>query len=537
MVDTADFQFMKCVVVKTHNATDETQLELRLNDIVYVLEQDDSGWWGGHKEGEDCTGWFPGSCVRELESSAGEPETETLGVEAAERRGLSVVPEEEKRSSHPSCTANCEHGLDLDEALHRENRMVASPNRRVSGASTSVADAAAFADIQAQLKTSQAIAEDRAREIQQLQGKLTELEAGRKSDALTNKRQIEDLRRQNQMQEDMKQDLQKELARHRENAGEVPSLRAEISTLMQQLAKSQQETRDRMNECSQLQRQVSEKDAEIHDLRQQQILATQAVTAPQLPAQALFCPSSSPPPACDDTRRRLFPSTMETAPLIPGAGGTPSFSMNDIANEVVNSQSSVQSASSAETARPNSCRPPSYKANSSTPRPFGSGVRGGSLTRPAFRPLPNALSPGGPAMSPGGLSKCLSTGDLPPTPRIETEQEAPPTGGVKDKIGFFEKRGNTPGPKGRSSVHIDGRPLAVTPSSQYNVPVPGAHRSPTEQRWQQKAYNATHGQRQAFQHAANTSHNPAFPGLSMMETEDVVDGPVNFNMSPMRRHA
>mmetsp|Transcript_75199 Transcript_75199/g.212540 ORF Transcript_75199/g.212540 Transcript_75199/m.212540 type:complete len:711 (-) Transcript_75199:131-2263(-) len=54
----------RTVVVRPHHATDESQLELQINEIVYVLEQDATGWWGGHKEGEDTTGWFPGTCVR-----------------------------------------------------------------------------------------------------------------------------------------------------------------------------------------------------------------------------------------------------------------------------------------------------------------------------------------------------------------------------------------------------------------------------------------------------------------------------------------
>lgn len=54
------------IVVKAHQATDGSQLDLRVNDIVVVLEQDETGWWGGHKEREDATGWFPGSCVRLL---------------------------------------------------------------------------------------------------------------------------------------------------------------------------------------------------------------------------------------------------------------------------------------------------------------------------------------------------------------------------------------------------------------------------------------------------------------------------------------
>jgi hypothetical protein len=34
-------------------------LRLRKGDIVYVMEQHESGWWGGHKEGDETTGWFP----------------------------------------------------------------------------------------------------------------------------------------------------------------------------------------------------------------------------------------------------------------------------------------------------------------------------------------------------------------------------------------------------------------------------------------------------------------------------------------------
>jgi hypothetical protein len=68
---------LRTIVVKPHEANgDETQLELKVNDIVYVLEQDETGWWGGHKENEDFTGWFPGTCVRpqpQPQSSASGP--------------------------------------------------------------------------------------------------------------------------------------------------------------------------------------------------------------------------------------------------------------------------------------------------------------------------------------------------------------------------------------------------------------------------------------------------------------------------------
>jgi len=64
--EAAQAETTRTVVVKAHDSADETQLKLQVGDIVYVLEQDETGWWGGHKEGEDLTGWFPGSCVRPM---------------------------------------------------------------------------------------------------------------------------------------------------------------------------------------------------------------------------------------------------------------------------------------------------------------------------------------------------------------------------------------------------------------------------------------------------------------------------------------
>eukprot|EP00929_Paragymnodinium_shiwhaense_P096086 TRINITY_DN5757_c0_g2_i1.p1 TRINITY_DN5757_c0_g2~~TRINITY_DN5757_c0_g2_i1.p1 ORF type:complete len:717 (-),score=215.62 TRINITY_DN5757_c0_g2_i1:365-2515(-) len=59
-------EFVRAICVRAYQATDDNQLELRVNDIVCVMEKDDSGWWGGHKEGDSVTAWFPGVCVREL---------------------------------------------------------------------------------------------------------------------------------------------------------------------------------------------------------------------------------------------------------------------------------------------------------------------------------------------------------------------------------------------------------------------------------------------------------------------------------------
>jgi len=63
----AQCELIRTVVVKKHDATDGDQLTLKVGDIVIVMEKDETGWWGGHKEGEETTGWFPGICVEQLE--------------------------------------------------------------------------------------------------------------------------------------------------------------------------------------------------------------------------------------------------------------------------------------------------------------------------------------------------------------------------------------------------------------------------------------------------------------------------------------
>jgi len=131
----APSEFMKTVVIKPHAATDESQLELKVNDIVYVLEQDHTGWWGGHKEGEDSTGWFPGSCVRpvqleQLQPSAAaispnnethtRPCTETAMLKPCSNASFAVQPAGSEASAlHTEM-----------KSPRRRTSLVASPQRR-----------------------------------------------------------------------------------------------------------------------------------------------------------------------------------------------------------------------------------------------------------------------------------------------------------------------------------------------------------------------------------------------------------------------
>lgn len=116
----AQSEFMKTIVVKPHTATDESQLELKVNDIVYVLEQDHTGWWGGHKEGEDSTGWFPGSCVRPVQF---EPQSRPCS-DTATLKPCSTVSYVQPTGPEASALHT-----EMRSSLRRKS-LVASPQRR-----------------------------------------------------------------------------------------------------------------------------------------------------------------------------------------------------------------------------------------------------------------------------------------------------------------------------------------------------------------------------------------------------------------------
>jgi len=554
----AEFNFMKAIVVKSHHATDETQLELRLNDIVYVLEQDDSGWWGGHKEGEDCTGWFPGSCVRETEDQVPEPEPFSEPTPQAQEQSpvlhsspwgmepqLAVVPEEaaaasarakEMASTPPK---GCDAGLEMEslpEALQHGNRLVASPNRRVSSEGPS----AALASLKAEYTTAAAIAEDRSLEIQRLQADLAEAAAARNSEAAAARLQSDELRRQFQNCETEKLEMQ----RKAQELGSNLDLRAmQLEQIQQQLTRAQQENRERASECAQMQRSLQDKDTELAELRKQ--LSDSANKAVGSGGPVAFASSRDLPPAAElDTRRRLFPSTVEAA------GGVANASFDGpLANASYIDESSVATSSVDIVSRPcgGSVRQHAQQprgvsagaANRATPaapapRPFGSSAqRANSLMRPAYRPMPGS-SPG--AQSPG-LAKCHSTGDLPPTPvRIGGSEEAPVLGSVKEKKAFFEQvaaqRSSTPS---RGAATTDSV-LNDTPSNRSGFPPIASAR---EQRWPISARTASSPcLRQDLSVDQGQAVVPRqFPRLDLLQLEEAPVEQVNFNMSPMKRQA
>merc|ERR1719221_430641 len=86
-----EVNFGKYVAVADHSADHvapgedgEHVLDVRAGDVVYVLEQDETGWFGCRKEGDGREGWLPGSILRCLEPAAGEGQPAPLQGPAAE---------------------------------------------------------------------------------------------------------------------------------------------------------------------------------------------------------------------------------------------------------------------------------------------------------------------------------------------------------------------------------------------------------------------------------------------------------------------
>jgi len=556
---------MKTKVVKPHHATDETQLELRFNDIVYVLEQDDSGWWGGHKEGEDCTGWFPGSCVRETSEEespelASEPGSEPppMGAGAA---GLVMVPPppEENVAADPIHKV-CKESLDLDaqDPLHRDNRLVASPSRRVSSGNPAPSpdSATALANLQVEYRN---VLEEHTREIQHLQTKLADANAERAANA-SGKWRTEELQRQCQTFKKENEDLQmrvQELSTQleaRSSASRLEEKRA--AALQEQLTKSQQESRDSMNECAQLRRRLQEKELKESELlkAKESARATQEParepSIKQLPQRRVIdgeLPRSSPPPRSaesktplgDDARRRLFPSTADAALGMLATEKDLAHSILDVTAEEVSNVSGTMETVPRLNERLNALnalRQPPQPPAGARQAPAGSAPRPGrsnSLTRPAFRPSPSAAS-SSMLLSPGGLAKCLSTGDLPPTPqRLDAESEIPAIGSVKQMTRLFEQRCSTP-----DRSRNEGRRPATDGDLSFRALAPLGQRSPaTEQRLGENPNLARSVSRQPFKSSEAAPRAQHLPGLDMQEAEDVAEYQVNFNMSPMKRHA
>lgn len=523
----AEFNFMKTRVVKPHEATDETQLELKIGDVVFVLEQDNSGWWGGHKEGEDNTGWFPGSCVAAIEEQADEAIKRDSG--SCRSPAGSVRAENHMPST-------CLEGLDIDSAadpLQHGGRMVASPNRspnrRVSGGMP--AAQAEDTALQQEYQNMVALNEEQRGELDRLRHQLHD----------TNQIALDAKWRQEESDRDCQafkaeRDALKKTVQELTNKVEAAEEKARHAK--SELKNSRMETEDARAENLKLKRHLEEKEKAL----QRALEAAQQVqsglgAAPQ--DVAAKPPAASPlgkGTASDETRRRLFPSTADhgLAGLPPTEKDLQPCMLDMTTEDVSNISATVETLPRFKSEASSFKPPPASGRSASHSGPRGLGMRSNSLTRPAFRPSNPATSSSMMLSPVGGLTKCHSTGDMPTPARLDGG-EAPAVGTVRERRAMFEQiaqrtgtpsrtEGQRPATEGDLSLHAAPRSFSSQRSPATDKSLLARPESARELPRQQVA-------------RSEVPAPTAFPGLQILEQEEPVEGQVNFNMSPMKRHA
>jgi len=551
-------------VVQPHDPSDWAQLRLQVGDIVYVLEQDETGWWGGHKENDEQTGWFPGSCVR--------PEPEVDVSHAASRdmslneTGIAPEPTAAVATSSPPLDASTQGkwqelplptGQDcpLETSLEGPIRGVASPQRRRSSAGASEKAPPALATAETEVVETldeQALAAENAR-LKQMNSELSDQlrRSMRQSDV--DRRNVEALEAKVQQEKAIREELelkvqaessekstvsteaqvlreQLEREKHSSKAqlDKNEHMRAQYEAKIQEteelLRARQEDTRETVQKERQRARELEEQlrsaQEEITSVKKQRNSVTEAVAvAGSRATESAGCERSSGLEAAgatgstDLTRRRLFPSLVPQEAAVPEATRT----------LVVGSVASAGVAS---------------------PLPQPSGSPGAALRR-----TDAAQSPGmghtrslGDLQQPSPHSGASVRGAFggPPRSRGASHHEEPPRGCVKGMVSVFEKRcsSSTPRRCGNDGQRSFGpasepRPRASSRSGRGDhsggrgvaaPPLPTATRAPAPA---SSLTSAAHGR--------DIPRPPAPPPLAAQEdeTDEAAAEEVVLGMSPM----
>jgi len=513
---------MRARVVKPHDATDESQLTLLVGDVVYVLEQDESGWWGGHKEGEEQTGWFPGLCVcpTEEEGSMSSP----MRSPTRSTRSLEQTPRV------PSPTAPFETTIQLG----RSNPVLGSAQLSCRSRSHIDTDPDAFKDIE----HTSAI-ELQEEEIRRLRAELAELQrSSRQSDVELREQQRSLTKSEAAAEAEKKRtkDLYDELRVHQEKSAraetERQNLLAELHNERRNSQAAREAERSKAERAEELKRRFA---AELEETRsatqQMRLLFEQRLQAQSTEFSNKMERMTMELQEKDEEIQRLRVA-LTTRPVVGGIGvRQPTLLPEAAVTTTRPSERGVVCRVSDENASRKPCadaqaeKPIRRERFASSERTFGSG-RAANL--PAALSVSNS---GG-----GGLAVSRSVGDLNPGGQEgDPTEEAPPSGCVASKIGIFEKqRAGTPRPDGDDGALRRGGDVVPTPSkSQSRAPRNGRAPSPALSSGGDGWRGPAEGRRPPVvatdASRADVRHEP----------EDCLDSqaPLTLGMSPMRPFA
>lgn len=479
-----EYSYERAQVIRAHRPTDESQLELAVDDIVYILERDASGWWGGYKEGEDTTGWFPGNIVRVLQGASGarsgaemvanaqvqEDAGNAAAQETTAQRAALPEPASDSRLSlavaQPPVTdadslptarpdlsgACCDTGVvtarnNVAASLRAEILNVASPGRRASEqrrssnplsrgcdtvasareTPTGVASAAPAPTGSTLTPAATPVADPmRVAEVQTLRSELQEMKLKEKHTQRSHDAKLQELeavvREERRRAAQLKRDLEAEQRRARESQEEVDALRREVQA-KERYAEHRSEHRVERVPAATSEVSGAANGVAVANARRRLFEATVAASPPAA-SSSVQSGVSRGGTVCD-LAQRLFPQASQLAPSRP--------------QEVAGS-AGVGDARPAVPPRPGMGAGASFR--------FGGNPCHGS---------PSSLANSRPA----------------PSATVPTEETLPPRGRVRDHVANFEKRCATPNPARpeRSDMPALGpRSASATPYARSTTP-------------------------------------------------------------------
>jgi len=290
----AECESIRTVVIRAHPQGDPSQLELQVNDIVMVLEKDDSGWWGGHKEGDDFTGWFPGNCVRALPQGVQHPD-HSAGQHSERAGSTTTASRDEPEVASKINPRNSALETDISSPV-RQNHAVASPQRpslAVGQGALSMTPATAEA-AGAACRRASVIDDSQSVEVEQLKRENMVLaetlkKVQRQSDV--DRRNYNQVERNYNQVEAAKDKLEKEKEEYRKE-------KEELSRYLE----------DERSRAKRLEEQLRQKDRDLEYVKRT------SVTVQAVPVASPPPPSPSPMPKEEaEPRRRLFNSMTNPA--------------------------------------------------------------------------------------------------------------------------------------------------------------------------------------------------------------------------------
>jgi len=446
-------EYTRAEVIKPHEATDETQINLRVGDIVCILEKDETGWWGGHKEHEDNTGWFPSTCVRSLPGVV-QSSLETLTKEVLRSpqdfqllhvdEGASTSRPYHKLADNSSTSSSAETfrcsattvESGKDGPMWHGHGMVASPTRRTSIEGSTGG---------ARPVSAETFGVD-PRELAQLRERLRAAE----TEAARSKENEADLEEKNRQLKDENRQLKDENRKLNSSLtavqGERHHLVEEVQTLQQQLEQETQQLRMQLDQETRYHKETQERAKQaLQQANERQRYAEEKLRSYQeeRTARPTVCETQNwhmvgGTPQAPSPRSTASPRREQSCGARSGiCGRSPGV-------QRCPQQSGMSSPLSAlPPPAPTHQRPSPSRPREGTPSSVGGSKIGGRFTG-------------------GGLSYQHSAPELSNSSNSQT-REVPPRGCVAEKVSVFEMRCQTPrrGVAGNSGLESMKKAAAI----------------------------------------------------------------------------